>query len=234
MKKNSAAEIVGRKDRVEARSQPILLPNLPPTSRLKLVREQSLSFLKGIALFVTLVLFLKCTVVEAFFVPTNSMAPTVQPHDYILVPKFFYGLRLPFIPGTLVNWRSPQKGEIVVFHREDDLTTHSDEANDIFVKRVIAVAGEVVEVIGTKVYINGVALPEPYAVWSHEGKLVSEGHWGPEVVPDNSIFVLGDNRDESRDSRLWLNPYVKVKSIQGRAAMIYWSSANPVRSGRSL
>lgn len=186
--------------------------------------------------FVLVVWVLKTSVVEAFFVPSASMGPTVQPHDYILVPKFFYGLRVPLIANTLFQWDAPARGDIVVFNREDELSTEFDESHENLVKRVIGLPGETVEIKAGKILINGSELSEPYvsaAVPAHNGPRW-HSNFGPVIVPAEHVFVLGDNRGESRDSRVWHNPFVKLSKIQGKASMVYWSGANPKRSGTIL
>ena len=189
---------------------------------------------KGLVLFLLFVGLLKATVVEAFFVPSASMGPTVLPIEYILVPKFSYGLRLPFISKTVVSWALPSVGDVIVFNRSDDLHTPQDEGRENLVKRVIALPGDLVEVSGTHVIVNGTKLGEPYARWANGGRAVGGSHLGPKVVPQGEVFVLGDNRDESRDSRIWLDPFVRVNRIQGKVALIYWSSENFYRSGKVL
>jgi signal peptidase I len=189
---------------------------------------------KVVALFLLFVGLLKATVVEAFFVPSASMVPTVLAKDYILVPKLSYGLRLPFVSKTVISWASPSVGDVIVFNRSDDPLTTQDEGRENLVKRVIALSGDLVEVAGTLVIVNGTKLEEPYARWSNGGMAVGGTHWGPKVVPQGEVFVLGDNRDESRDSRIWTDPFVRVNRIQGKAALIYWSSEDFKRSGKVL
>lgn len=195
--------------------------------------KQAFKILLGFSLTVWL---LKTSVVEAFFIPSGSMGPTVMPRDYILVPKFTYGLRVPFLQETLFQWKSPNRGDIIVFNREDDPTTPDNEAHENLVKRVIGLPGDSIEVRGEVVYVNHNPLLEPYAYWSLHAQHDENHHAfnGTFSVPSDSVFVLGDNRDVSKDSRFWVNPFVKISKIQGRAAFVYWSGSNVSRSGTIL
>lgn len=184
-------------------------------------------------LFLALAVFLlKAAIIEAFFVPSRSMLPTIRSSDYILVPKFAYGLHLPWMKEAVIDWKLPELGDIVVFTRPDNPSTKEDESEQNMVKRVIGLPNSVVEIAGTTVFIDGVKLFEPYAVWSpihHE-----RGHFGPVKVPANHVLLLGDNRDASQDSRVWNEPFVHVKRIKGRAVMVYWSGSNSNRAGKML
>ncbi len=190
--------------------------------------------IRVVVCFVCLVSFLKGTVVEAFMVPSSSMSPTVRPRDYMLVTKFSYGLRLPLLSRTLFSWRRVQRGHIVVFNRPDDPATSVDESRDNLVKRVIAVAGDSLEIVGQEVKVNGIVLSEAYASWGVPSAEELKRAIGPITVPDGYVFVLGDNRAVSRDSRMWTAPFVPVDRVQGQALMVYWSGESLERSGRFL
>jgi signal peptidase I len=159
------------------------------------------------------------------------MAPAIQPYDYILVPKFLYGLHLPLRNSPLVEWGSPARGDVVVFKSTDE-STYDASSTPTMVKRVIALEGDTVEIVEGQVYLNSIPLFEPYA----KGSLpAAEGyHFGPFKVPDGKIFVLGDNRANSEDSRSWRDPFVPVSQVLGRAILVYWSSARRDRSGTVL
>jgi signal peptidase I len=141
---------------------------------------------------------------------------------------------LPFVPEALVQWRLPERSEIVVFSRPDDPQTVVDEAAEHLVKRVIALPGEKVEMVARRVFIDGRELNEPYAKWIHGSESHQSDNWGPAIVPAGELFVLGDNREVSRDSRVWKYPFVKVERLQGRAALVYWSGSDAKRSGTVL
>lgn len=146
------------------------------------------------------------------------MIPTLNVGDHILVNKFLYGTRIPFTDTILLPIRHPRRLDIVVFKYPED------ESKD-FIKRIIGEPGDTVEVRQKEVYINGQRLVEPYMIHKESSMLASElqprDHFGPVVVPEESYFVMGDNRDQSLDSRFW--GFVKDSKIRGKAFIIYWS-----------
>jgi signal peptidase I len=178
------------------------------------------------ALFVALLLALviRTFVVQAFKIPSGSMLPTLQIGDHILVNKFIYGPRLE-IPltqvslGQLPGLRKPAPGDIVVF------VWPKDRSKD-FIKRVIAVEGQTIEVRDRQVYIDGKKWDDPHATYTQARSRPAEGY-GPFTVPPDHVFVMGDNRDQSYDSRFW-GPVPNV-DIKGKALIIYWSWDGPDR-----
>jgi signal peptidase I len=178
------------------------------------------------ALFVALLLALviRTFVVQAFKIPSGSMLPTLQIGDHILVNKFIYGPRLE-IPltqlsiGQLPGLRKPAPGDIVVF------VWPKDRSKD-FIKRVIAVEGQTIEVRDRHVYIDGKQWDDPHATYTQARGRPGDGY-GPFTVPPNHVFVMGDNRDQSYDSRFW-GP-VPMSDIKGKALIIYWSWDGPDR-----
>ncbi|NDC37371.1 MAG: signal peptidase I [Proteobacteria bacterium] len=137
-----------------------------------------LSFLKTLAAFLIAAFLLRATVVEAFKIPSGSMIPTLRIGDHILVSKFSYGLRLPFMTSSVVQYDTPKRGDIVVFTRPDDPATLEDESGTNVIKRAVGLPGDLVEVRDTKVYINNQVLEEPYARWQEGG--LRDGNFGPE------------------------------------------------------
>ena len=190
------------------------------------------SFIKTLAIFVVAALFLRASVVEAFKIPSGSMLPTLHIGDHILVCKFSYGLRLPFRRENGWQFGAPKRGDIVVFTRPDDPATLENEDDTNIIKRVIALPGESVEVRNRVVYINARPLDEPYARWEQGG--IPEGDFGPHTVPEGRVLLLGDNRDRSRDSRFWGDPFLELRRIKGRALIIYWSWDSWRRTGMVL
>jgi signal peptidase I len=207
----------------------------PATESSPVTPAQELTeFFKSISLILAIALFIRCELLEPFFIPSGSMIPTLQIEDRIFVCKFCYGIRLPFVKKTALEYNQPKRKQIVVFHRNDDpATTSVDEGSDAIVKRVIGLPGETVQVKGTQVFINGTLLDEPYARWEDGGK--PEGDFGPVTVPVGHVFLLGDNRDNSKDSRYWTdNNFLPIGNIVGRAFIIFWSWYDFGRIGRLL
>lgn len=176
---------------------------------------------KLVAAVIFLALLVKGSVVEAFFIPSGSMTPTIKAQDYILVEKLRYGLRMPFVDRTMVPWSQPERGDIVVFRRNDNPATREDESGHSFVKRVIGVEGDIVEIEGRQVLVNGEPLYEPYAEWGGYEQPVPLTF----LVPEGGLFVLGDNRGDSFDSRFWDDPFVATEQVVGKAAVVYWNAA---------
>lgn len=174
---------------------------------------------KQLMIAVLAALFIKSFALESFYIPSASMTPTLRVDDCILVPKLAYGLRVPFSREAIVSWSNPTRGEVVVFNRQDDPATRVDESARTMVKRVIGLPGDQVLIRGAEVYVNGERLSEPYARW-RRGGIADEQTF---VVPDGELFMLGDNRDESYDSRFWTRPFVPTSRVVGPVAAVYWS-----------
>jgi signal peptidase I len=185
-------------------------------------RQEMIGAIKSITFFLIIAIFLRASVVEAFKIPSGSMERTLVPGDHILVNKLSYGIRFPFIKKTIYLFDLPSRGDVVVFTRPDDPTTPDvDEAKINIIKRVIGLPGDVVEVRGTAVFINKKRLEEDseYAQYLRGGLR----DFGPTRVPNDSVFLLGDNRDHSFDSRFWSDHFLELSRIKGRAFMIYWN-----------
>jgi signal peptidase I len=169
----------------------------------------------------------KGSIVESFYVPSGSMVPTLQSDDCIVVPKLAYGLHLPFRRESLVSWSRPERGQVIVFNRADDPSTWIDEGARSMVKRVIGLPGDRVRITGTVVVVNDEVLHESYARWTKPGPEREQSF----TVPSESLFVLGDNRDESYDSRFWRDPFIGTRQVVGPVSAVYWSARQPSRSG---
>lgn len=165
----------------------------------------------------------RSTLLESFYVPSSSMAPTLERDDYVVVAKLAYGLELPLLNRRVVTWESPSRGEVIVFNRSDDPTTTADESARSMVKRVIGVAGDTVSINGPHVMVNGNLLAEPYVRGSRRDSQPVQQIPGVQkfTVPNGAVFVLGDNRDESYDSRWWGDPFVRVSQVVGPVAAVY-------------
>lgn len=185
--------------------------------RKSVVRE----YAEAIAVAILLALVIRTLIAQAFTIPSGSMMDTLLVGDYILVNKFLYGPEIPFTDWRLPAIRRPQRGDIIVFKFP------VDEKRD-FIKRVIGTPGDEVVVRGHQVQVNGKVLNEPYvrqtdSALAHSGPLFCNYAFAcePTVVPADSYFVMGDNRDNSQDSRYW--GFVRRDKIKGKAFLIYWS-----------
>jgi signal peptidase I len=180
-------------------------------------------YFESIVVAVILALFIRTFVVQAFKIPSGSMLPTLQIGDHILVNKFVYGARIE-IPltqislGRLPGVRVPRPGDVIVF------IWPKDRSKD-FIKRIVAVEGQTVEIRDRRVYVNGQAWDDPHAKWGSGGG--AGRNYGPYTVPQGTVFVMGDNRDQSYDSRFW--GAVPIEDIKGLALVIYWSWNGPDR-----
>jgi signal peptidase I len=175
-------------------------------------------YAEAIVVALVLALIIRTFVVQAFKIPSGSMEPTLEIGDHILVNKFLYGTKIPFTSINLLPWKDPERGDVIVF-------IYPLEPEKDFIKRVIAVAGDTVRIVNKKVYINGVEVPDPHAVYKDDtilpGDAQKRDNFGPVTVPPGKLFVLGDNRDRSLDSRFW--GYVPLGDVKGKAFIIYWS-----------
>ena len=160
---------------------------------------------------------LRTFVGEASVVPTGSMEHTVLVGDHILLDKLLYGPEVPLTNWRLPRWKAIRRGDIVVFRYPRD-------PSQTFIKRVAAVGGDRLEVRDGVVYLNSRPIAEPYAVHQRASRSEPE-HVGPMVVPPNSLFVMGDNRDNSSDSRDW--GFVPVNNVMGEPMFVYWSYDAP-------
>ncbi len=167
----------------------------------------------GLALLIALAV--RSSVVQAFWVPSGSMLPTIQIGDHLFVNKLAYSVNLPLI-GPVMSIGQPERNDIVVF------VSPVDHRTDL-IKRVVAVAGDTVEIRSKHLYINGQKGDESHAYFS-DNTISPSGprdNMGPMVVPEGKFFVLGDNRDRSYDSRFW--GFADVADIKGKATFVYWS-----------
>lgn len=202
-------------------NQPI--QNLTPTPEKKPEGESVVSFLRSIAVIVFVVFVLiRPTLMQNYVIPSSSMVPTLQIGDQILVSKLSYGIRLFGLTNAVYQWSLPKRGSVVVFTRPDDPASPEDDSQNYFIKRVIGLPGETVELRGTKIFINGTELDEPYARYDLGG--VPDGNFAARKIPEGHIFLLGDNRDHSKDSRFWTESFLDVRRVHGKALVIYWST----------
>lgn len=174
--------------------------------------------IEAILVAIVLALFIRTFVVQAFKIPSGSMKETLLVGDHILVNKFIYGVKLPFLDATIIPIKKPKRGDITVFKFPED-------PDKDFIKRVVGVAGDVIEIRNKKVYVNHKLLNHDFGIHK-DSHMIPAGmqprdNFGPVTVPPHSLFVMGDNRDHSYDSRFW--GFVDLKAVKGKAFIIYWS-----------
>ncbi len=201
---------------------------------IKTLRE----YAEALIIALLLALFIRAFVVQAFKIPSESMLDTLQVGDHLLVTKFSYGVKYPFSDKVAFSVGDPQRGDVIVF--EFPLEPDKD-----FIKRVIGLPGDVVEIRAKQVIVNGQPLTEPYtrytdpvsqqnpnqAAENTDPAKYFDGNNFPwkrdfmpaTTVPPGSYFVMGDNRDHSNDSRFW--GFVSRERIRGKALILYWSWA---------
>ncbi|MDR9501373.1 MAG: signal peptidase I [Desulfurivibrionaceae bacterium] len=175
-------------------------------------------YVEAILIALLLALFIRTFIVQAFKIPSGSMLPTLQIGDHILVSKFSYALKNPFTNTALISFAEPERGDIIVFKYpvKEDID---------YIKRVIGIAGDRLEIREKDVFVNGERFEVPQAMHLDSTIIPAEqsprDNYGPVTVPADSVFVMGDNRDNSHDSRFW--GFVNHKAIRGKAFIIYWS-----------
>lgn len=169
---------------------------------------------EAILIAVLLALFIRTFVVQAFKIPSGSMKDTLQIGDHILVNKFAYGIDIPFLGFPLLPERAPQRGDVIVFKYPND-------PDKDYIKRVVAVGGDVVAVRNKQLVVNRTPLQEDYIIHTRPRIQPVRDNFGPVRVPENKLFVMGDNRDNSSDSRFW--GFLDVDAVRGKAFLIYWS-----------
>ena len=179
-----------------------------------MVRE----YAEAIIIAVLLALFIRTFVVQAFKIPSGSMLSTLQIGDHLLVNKFIYGVKIPVVGTTVIPWKSPQRDDIVVFKYPEDRSTD-------YIKRVVGIAGDTVEIKNKQLFVNGKKVDSPFVQFTDDRIMKATAgprdNMGPVRVPENSLFVMGDNRDNSYDSRFW--GFVPLKDVLGKAFILYWS-----------
>lgn len=171
-----------------------------------------------LAVIVVIALLIRTFFIQAFQIPSSSMVPTLLVGDFLLVSKISYGLRDPF-GNWLLQWSRPERGEVVVFVKPEDSELGFFEREHL-IKRVIAVGGETIEFRNRTIYIDGEAIEDP---WGHYASGPAyEMPYGPVKVPEGHLFVMGDNRNASADSRIW--GFVPLELVVGEAFVIYYSA----------
>ncbi len=169
-------------------------------------------YIEPIVIAVLIALFIRAFIVQAFKIPSSSMEPTLLVGDHLLVNKFIYGVRIPYTNIKFFQYKKPKRGDIIVF------IFPKDRSKD-FIKRVIGTEGEKVAIIHNKIYINDKMIDDRWGHFTITRPSIEE--YGPVKVPEGFLFVMGDNRDNSQDSRFW--GFVNINEVKGKAFIVYFS-----------
>jgi len=165
-----------------------------------------------------LTMFLRAFVIQAFRIPSESMRDTLLVGDFLFVNKFEYGPKLPFTHVRLPGLRAPKTGDVIVFQFPQDPSKD-------FIKRCIATGGETLEIHDKQLSLDGKRLQEPYAIHTDPNVkpagYENRDNFGPITVERGKLFMMGDNRDNSNDSRYWGT--LDMDLVKGRAMFLYWS-----------
>lgn len=182
------------------------------------VKSKLREYAEAIVIALVLAMIIRTFVVQAFKIPSGSMIPTLLIGDHILVSKFIFGIKIPFTDIRLLPLKEPKQNDVVVF------ACPVDPKKD-YIKRIIGIGGDKIVIVNKKIYINGKLFNDHHGTYNDD-IIIPKGvqprdNMEPVIVPANSFFVMGDNRDSSYDSRFW-GP-VNIAAIKGKAFLIYWS-----------
>jgi len=184
------------------------------SSKKSVVRE----YVEAALWALVLTLFLRAFVIQAFRIPSASMEDTLLVGDFLFVNKFEYGPKIPFTNIRLPGLHDPRHGDVIVFQFPQDPSKD-------FIKRCIATEGQTVEIRSKQVMVDGKPLSEPYAIHTDPNVRPANydfrDNFGPMTLGDKQLFMMGDNRDNSNDSRYW-GP-LPMNLVKGRALFLYWS-----------
>jgi signal peptidase I len=197
----------------------------PGARRTARIKSTAREYLEAIVLAILLTVVIRGLVVQAFRIPTGSMENTLLVGDFLFVNKLVYGSEIDIgAAGHRILYyrfpaiRQPQRGDVIVFRYPDDPSRD-------FIKRCVATEGQTVEIRDKTLYVDGKAQVEPYVIHSDDKVIPKEingrDNFGPTVVPKGHLFMMGDNRDNSHDSRFW-GP-LPLTLIKGKAMILYWS-----------
>jgi signal peptidase I len=175
-------------------------------------------YIEAIILAILIAVFIRTFIIQAYKIPSRSMVPTLLVGDHLLVNKFIYGVKVPYFRNTIIPVSSPKRGDIIVF-------IYPNDRSKDFIKRVIGVAGDTIEIRNKKIFLNGKEYTDSYGIYTdsviYPGTMQPRDNFDRITVPPESLFVMGDNRDESADSRYW--GFVDLKDVEGKALVLYWS-----------
>lgn len=244
-----AVESAAKRDDLDLLREALVGLDERMTKHLAFARKSAIrEYAESIGVAVGIAIFLRAFVVEAFQIPSGSMIPTLQVGDHIFVAKFSYGVTVPFTDKKLLDFGNPERGDVIVFKYPNDPSID-------YIKRVVGLPGDTVEVRNDQIFINGQPVPREHQpgacqpeedrpfyarecnLWVerlgnriHDTIFYGEGQSYPaKPVPEGMVFVMGDNRDNSNDSRVW--GFVPVEYIKGRALIVWWSRGPTAQDG---
>ncbi len=181
-------------------------------------KSKFVEYAEAIIIAILIAFFIRTFIVQAFKIPSGSMKPTLLIGDHILVNKFIYGVKLPVIRKDLISISEPKRGDVIVF-------IYPEDRSKDFIKRVIGVGGDTIEIRNKKIFLNGLPFQDTHGVYVDDfiipGTIQPRDNFGPMTVPKGAVFTMGDNRDQSYDSRFW--GVVDLKDVLGKAFIMYWS-----------
>lgn len=203
--------------------------------------------IEAIVFALVIALFIKTFIVDVYKIPTGSMIPTIEIGDFIVASKFIYGSKIPFTNKRLPPIRNPRRGDIVIFlapyYKPPNIIiqiftpivytltlgfVNIDPQPKFYVKRCIGLPGDEIEILNKEVYINGKPVKGWWPEYHSDHEIIPPGDnlmnnrdfYGPAIVPGDSFFMMGDNRDSSNDSRFW--GFVDRNDIFGKSLFRYW------------
>ena len=188
--------------------------DVTPEQERKPQKSKLLDYAEAMGIAFLCALFIRTFIIQAFVIPSESMVSTLLIGDHLMASKFAYGVKIPFTHTYLYRGADPRRGDIIIFEYPEDPDTD-------FIKRVVGVPGDIIEVRDKQLYRNGDPVKEAYIRHSDTRIMPVRDNFGPIKVPENQYFVMGDNRDNSHDSRFW--GCIKRETIKAKAWRIYWS-----------
>ncbi|RMH68619.1 MAG: signal peptidase I [Gemmatimonadetes bacterium] len=186
-------------------------------------KSKTRELVESLIIAVILALLIRAFIIQAFRIPSGSMEQTLLIGDFLLVNKFIYGTKVPFSEDRIFQFKAPERGDIIVFKAPDD-------PKKDFIKRIVGVAGDTLQLRNKILYVNGEKQDEPFVqhidpvVYTPPDPRSVRDNFGPVVVPEGKLFMMGDNRDNSHDSRFW--GFLDENEVKGKALVIYFSLNN--------
>lgn len=187
-------------------------------------KSKTREYFESILIAALIALFVRSFIIQAYKIPSGSMEPTLLVGDHLLVNRMSYVVKVPFTDAVIFNTGKPKRGDIIVFRYPEDPTKD-------YIKRVIATEGETIEIRNKRIFLNGKRIEDQWGHFKHDNALpqgflpfIDKDNMPPVEVPKDSYFVLGDNRDNSLDSRYW--GFVNKQHLVGKALILYFSWDN--------